>query len=88
MNIYTGETKQVSIILPRLKAVIGILIAWLGLEYSTRLPWSARLPGVIIASLLLMLLISGIGIPTHDVYLVLILPLLGVPATLLLKRNR
>ena len=87
MNIYTRGTNQHAYLLPRLKIIIARMVDWLGLENSTRLPWSARLPCVILASVLLVILISGIGVPTKDIYFVLILPLLGVPATLLLKRN-
>lgn len=87
MNIYTRGTNQNALLLPRLKIIIAMLVAWLGLEDSTRLPWSARLPCVLIASLLLVLLISGIGVPTKDIYFVLILPFLGIAAILFLKRN-
>lgn len=87
MNIYARGTNQNALLLPRLKIIIAMLVAWLGLEDSTRLPWSARLPCVLIASLLLVLLISGIGVPTKDIYFVLILPFLGIAAILFLKRN-
>ena len=85
MNIYTRETNSQSYFLPRLRVILARLGGWLGLDTITRRPWSARLPCVFGASLLLVLLISGIGVPTKDIYSILILSLLGVPATLFWK---
>lgn len=87
MNIYTRETNSQSYFLPRLRVILARLGGWLGLDTITRRPWSARLPCVFGASLLLVLLISGIGVPTKDIYSILILTLLGVPVALIWKRS-
>ncbi len=87
MNIYTRGTNQHAVILPRQKLSLAKLVGWLGLENITTRPWSARLPCVLGASLLLVLLLSGIGIPSKDLYIVLLLPLLGVPLALILIKG-
>jgi len=87
VNIYTRETNRQSYLLPRLRVILARLSGWLGLDIISKLPWSARLPCVFGASLLLVLLISGIGVPTKDIYSILILTLLGVPVALIWKRS-
>jgi hypothetical protein len=87
VNIHTRETNHQTVILPRLRLSMAKLVGWRGLAKVTRRPWSARLPCVIGASLLLVLLLAGIGVPSKDLYFVLLLPLLGVPVALILSKG-
>jgi len=87
VNIYTQETSRQSYFPPRLRVILAGLVGWLGLDTVPKRPWSVRLPCVFGASLLLVLLLSGIGVPTKDIYSILFLSLLVVPATLFWNRD-
>ena len=86
MNIDTRQTPHQEVNLPRLGLSFGKLAHWLRLDEVVRRGWSARLPCVLGASVLLLVLLSGIGIPAKDLYDVLPTVLAGVPVTLIITK--
>lgn len=86
MNIYTKvKTRQEGI--PRLHLSGKRLICWLGLNQVARRSWSARLPCVLGASVILSVLLFAIGIRSEDLYFVLILPLFSTPFVVVLVKK-
>ena len=84
MNIDTKHTPRQDVNVPRFELSFGVLIHWLRLDEVVHRGWSTRLPCVLVASVLVLIILSGVGVPAKDVSSVLLLLLVSVPVTLVL----